>query len=584
MGNSITEFMERAIAESDFILMILTPRYKEHSETRIGGVSYEQSIISSNIYNRKLIPVLASGTWVTSTPLFARTKLGVDLSSEEHYKEGFEQLVGSLYRASHSTVQMSPSPEFIDNVVKNPTPEKLDFPSNNQSEENKAVIADLERFIIDTDDLVEVIKRGINHGNGRFCFIIGAGASRSSGIKSGQELAFEWLEWMDQHNVLSKRESQAAALYNAHELIHPYKDIVGAYEKGKRERKVPSDYYFDVYKLRFFNNENEGIEEIEALMENIVPGFSFSILAQILTRYGDKCNLVITPNFDSLIEDALFIYTSKKPLVISHEALASFAKNPLKKRPIVAKIHRGLFFEPLSNPKEMISLKGEWYDILFRLLELYTPIVIGYGGGDHSLMTLLKDDKLKFYQKLYWCSYNDDEINNKEIATIIKNKNLRFVRTEGFDSLMSKLGGALFLSDILSDSVEKRMKQQCDEWFSKYMLSYREAVKKQHHDMQVLIEAEQNALKGRISDSALSKWDYLQLGMEKQSTSEYDGALSDFSKAIELDPTFVTAFQSRANTYNKMGRYDKAEADRNRGQELLSDQKLNYKNNKPPAE
>ena len=65
-------------------------------------------------------------------------------------------------------------------------------------------------------------------------------------------------------------------------------------------------------------------------------------MAIMLTDKG-RNNLVITTNFDSLVEDALFMYTSSKPLVINHELLADYAGDPNISRPIIAKVHRGIF-------------------------------------------------------------------------------------------------------------------------------------------------------------------------------------------------------------------------------------------------
>ena len=44
-GDQLTEYMERSIRENDFVLIICTPRYKEKSNNRVGGVGYEGDII-----------------------------------------------------------------------------------------------------------------------------------------------------------------------------------------------------------------------------------------------------------------------------------------------------------------------------------------------------------------------------------------------------------------------------------------------------------------------------------------------------------------------------------------------------------
>lgn len=47
LGDNIPFFIETAIRENDFTLVICTPRYKEKSESREGGVGYETYIITT---------------------------------------------------------------------------------------------------------------------------------------------------------------------------------------------------------------------------------------------------------------------------------------------------------------------------------------------------------------------------------------------------------------------------------------------------------------------------------------------------------------------------------------------------------
>ncbi len=100
LGERMPLFMEKSIIESDFTLIICTPLYKEKADKRIGGVGYEESIITSDVLfgqdDRKYITVLASGEWDTSTPTWARGKYGVDLSSAYKYKSEFKKIINAV--------------------------------------------------------------------------------------------------------------------------------------------------------------------------------------------------------------------------------------------------------------------------------------------------------------------------------------------------------------------------------------------------------------------------------------------------------------------------------------------------------
>lgn len=133
LGDHLTLFMERSIKESDFILIICTPTYKEKADRRIGGVGYEESIITSdvliNLNNRKYITVLASGNWISSVPTWAESKYGADLSSEGTYKNEFAKIVsailgGDVRESEKEKTNTTPSYEHLFRYFKD-APESL---------------------------------------------------------------------------------------------------------------------------------------------------------------------------------------------------------------------------------------------------------------------------------------------------------------------------------------------------------------------------------------------------------------------------------------------------------------------------
>jgi len=102
-GDQLPEFMERAVRDNEFVLIMCTPRYKEKSDNREGGVGYEGDIMTAEVLtkrnHRKFIPVLCNGSWDTSLPTWLSGKYGVDLSadpySEDHYGDLLNTLLGT---------------------------------------------------------------------------------------------------------------------------------------------------------------------------------------------------------------------------------------------------------------------------------------------------------------------------------------------------------------------------------------------------------------------------------------------------------------------------------------------------------
>ena len=101
LGDSITEFMETAIRESDFVVIICTPRYKARSDSRLGGVGYEESVITGEVFtnqsNRnKFIPVLRSGEWIDAAPSRIAEVAYADLSGGAYSEQEYARLRDTL--------------------------------------------------------------------------------------------------------------------------------------------------------------------------------------------------------------------------------------------------------------------------------------------------------------------------------------------------------------------------------------------------------------------------------------------------------------------------------------------------------
>lgn len=102
-GDQLPSFMEGAIRDNDFVVIICTPTYKAKSEGRKGGVGYEGDIMTSEVLqsrnNRKFIPVLKQDDWEASSPGWLQGRYFIDLRgepySEDHYQDLLVTLLGN---------------------------------------------------------------------------------------------------------------------------------------------------------------------------------------------------------------------------------------------------------------------------------------------------------------------------------------------------------------------------------------------------------------------------------------------------------------------------------------------------------
>ena len=425
--------------------------------------------------------------------------------------------------------------------------------------------------IISIHQLIRAIKEGRDNSE-RFCFIIGSGASVSSGIPTGITLEAQWMKEMEESSGMEVVKENARNLKD--HLENDFADIEKDWEETKKTgAPLPSRYYFDIYKLRFFPNHRNGYHYLEKVMAGKNPGFGYHPLALMLTDKSGS-NLVITTNFDSLLEDALFLYTDSKPLVINHELLAEYAGDSNIKRPIIAKVHRGIFFDPLNQPEEANELKGKWHDVLASVFQNYTPIVIGYGGGDNSLMNLLEDDNIRMKNGIYWCYFEKHGLPNDKIQNLIKKKKGYFVRTAGFDATMLAVGNALFPDKIGVHEAEEYLNNRISTQIANYEEEYKKLTELENTAKKVCAENESDndfkqeiekmqkrtidSEKEREKQNQMTAWDYRRQGQRYRNLNQFEKAIRSYSNAICMQQNNATFYNDRGRAYLNCGNFDKS--------------------------
>ena len=102
-GDQMPHFMEKSVRENDYVLLVCTPKYKQKSDNRIGGVGYEGDIMTAEVLqnsnHRKFIPVLQSGDKDLSIPSWLKGKYFIDLSNDFHLEKNFEDLITTVLNA-----------------------------------------------------------------------------------------------------------------------------------------------------------------------------------------------------------------------------------------------------------------------------------------------------------------------------------------------------------------------------------------------------------------------------------------------------------------------------------------------------
>ena len=114
LGEQVPAFMERAVRENDFVLIICTIKYKRKSEGRIGGVGYEGDIIQGEVFlksnHTKFIPIIKDGTWQQVAPDQLLGKAYLSLAPGDRYEENYHALIRTLHGRSLEIPQIGRIP------------------------------------------------------------------------------------------------------------------------------------------------------------------------------------------------------------------------------------------------------------------------------------------------------------------------------------------------------------------------------------------------------------------------------------------------------------------------------------------
>nr|KJZ05635.1 hypothetical protein TW77_22240 [Pseudoalteromonas rubra] len=401
----------------------------------------------------------------------------------------------------------------------------------------------------------------------RFVFILGAGASIQSGVKGAAHLAREWMQMLYHREVSPGSDFDAWLRCNPLEIDNWQPDNLAG-------------HYPEIFARCFAGDHEAGFAELEKAIEAGSPSFGYAVLAWIMTNTSH--NMVITTNFDNLVADSLYIYGRRSPHVIGHETLAGYLK-PLARRPMVAKIHRDLFTDPINDPDGTGQLKKPWEDALKNIFKFYTPIFIGYGGNDGSLMNFLSDlSQQDISGRPFWCYYEPGGQPNGDIAALMQKHNGVLVPTPDWDQLMLDIGNLWGYKhdDQLKDleRYTEDMKQTLQEQVLNTSREGGEDIKakllpkpKEKKDKSWLDWSLEAEGKGSVEDK-LEHYRQAIKALPESSELHYNyaywlfdtgqaiSAEKHYRKAIDIDPYDDSAHSNYALVLKAQGNFEKAEA------------------------
>ena len=264
-------------------------------------------------------------------------------------------------------------------------------------------------------------------------FLLGAGASISSGIQPAADCIWEWKKniFITKNPSLSQQYSEYRS-ETVQRSLQRWLDNEGAYPK----EGAPDEYSF--YALKSYPIDDTRRKYFENICRNREPNLGYKLLC-LLAKYR-MVKSVFTTNFDGLVEKAAH-QTGLTPIAVSLDSADRIHRASGSNELLTISLHGDFKYGPLKNTnKELDSQHDTFINALEQHLYDKHLIIIGYSGRDKSLMDALK----KAYSKpgagmLFWCGFGYNM--NKDVEDLLSHisNNSRkgfYIPTEGFDTTL----------------------------------------------------------------------------------------------------------------------------------------------------
>ncbi|MGE9313386.1 SIR2 family protein [Niabella sp. CJ426] len=299
-----------------------------------------------------------------------------------------------------------------------------------------------ENIQLEYDAFLRSFKRNIDVPHS---FLLGAGASVSSGIQSAYDCIWEWKK-----DIYLSKNMNSAEFYKNHKdeavrkSIQIWLDNQGVYPA----LDTPEEYSF--YAEKAYPIAEDRRKYFLSLIENKEPYVGYHLIC-LMAKHG-IVKSVWTTNFDSLTIRSAY-QNSLTPIEVTLDNAEGVFRNQSSKELLAIALHGDYKFTTLKNTEKELDNQNDIFKE--HLANYHTDknlIVIGYSGRDKSLMNALKEAFTKRGAgRLYWCGYGDNIISEVlELINQIRSsgREAYYVATDGFDNTLIHLSKSAFEDNV----------------------------------------------------------------------------------------------------------------------------------------
>lgn len=274
-----------------------------------------------------------------------------------------------------------------------------------------------------TQHLIDLILNR-NDNVPAFALLIGSGASATSGVLTATEMVAAWRRQVHrQCNTPLEMET---------------------WLRGQ-DWFQSEDEYSILFEM-VYDQSVQRRDYIEHALRDAHPGWGYVYLSNVLRE--QLFNVVLTTNFDDLVNEACYMYTEDvRPIVCAHDSAVSSIR-VTSRRPKIIKIHGDFLFDNIKNTlSELETLEDNIKSKIRQFAQEYGLVVVGYGGRDQSVMqtldVLVRNEEY-FKHGVYWCLTPTSRV-GRRLRSLFTRDRVYPVDIAGFDEFMASLHEAAHL-------------------------------------------------------------------------------------------------------------------------------------------
>ena len=394
------------------------------------------------------------------------------------------------------------------------------------------------------NDLIRFILNKSDKAVSNFSVFLGAGASVTSGVRSGQELIHTWEKEIleeegipyDERDVFFSKEQNQSW----YDRANPYASLFERRYDLQRQRRI----------------------FVEKEIAKATPSIGYAYLVKLIEN--GFFSTVFTTNFDDLLNEAFNRFSTLRPIVCAHDSSIS-GISVTSTSPKIIKLHGDYLFDNIkATLRETESLETNMRMKFQEFAKDFGLIVIGYGGQDRSIMDILSfllSHEEYFKNGLYWCIRKGEKSISPELRQLLWKDRVFFVEIDGFDELMAvfnqKLNaGKLPIDDeFLGYDHQKRIVKDLTE--NRFL----------EHTESGILKEDCNRLTTRFADSMMN--DFMAFVKEKQSQNSgkrirrrpekcdtLTSMTSDEKETIDRISTSAFVFNNKNKALQLLEQYD----------------------------